>query len=449
MKKIRIGCGSGGCAFERLEPAIELVEKGKIDYLIFECLSERTIAEAQRQKQKNPEKGYNPMLEERMRIFLPLMKKYPFKIISNMGGANTMKAIEQIRSIAEELHITGLKLAFVTGDDITGRIHHYDHCPLMERPGCIGSIPNILSANVYLGADSIKAALDAGADIVITGRVADPSLFVAPILHEFNWDSDEYEKIGQAILTGHLMECGAQLTGGYYADPGYKEVPDLHILGLPIAEINEEGQVFFTKTPDSGGMVCVDICKEQMLYEIGNPAAYITPDGVADFSQVVFTQIGENEVSAWGAVSHGITDTYKANLAYEDGFIGIGEISFGGGTALERSKLAADIIQKRWEIIGIQPEEYQFSHIGFNSLYKTKISSQIQSGVIPEIRLRVAVRTRTAQDAHKLIRELQCLYINGPAGSSGIFSRTESVLSIDSFLIPRKDLNPTFSCEVL
>lgn len=449
MKKIRIGCGSGGCAFERLEPAIELVEKGNIDYLIFECLSERTIAEAQRQKNSNPEKGYNPMLEERMKIFLPLMKQYRFKIVSNMGGANPQCAVYKIKQIAGELGIKGLKIAMVTGDDITSQIHEYDNYPLIESRTTIGLTQNIISANVYLGADSISQALDDGADIVITGRVADPSLFVGPIIHEFHWKADDYPKIGQAILTGHLMECCAQLTGGYYADPGYKEVPDLDRLGHPIAEINEMGEVFFTKPENSGGLVNVDICKEQLLYEIGNPAAYITPDGIADFTKVFFKQVSDHTVSAQGALSHDITDTYKVNLAYEDGYIGIGEVSFGGQNSLERAKLAADIIKKRWEIIRIKPLRHQFDYIGFNSLYKSNISTKIHSGTIPEIRLRVSVHTKTELDAHKLIRELQCMYINGPAGSSGIASHIETVLSIDSFLIPRKYVRPNYICEVL
>lgn len=437
MKTIRIGCGSGGCTYERIEPAVEMVEKGNIDYLIFECLSERTIADAQRQKIANPEKGYNPMLQERMNIFLPLLKTYGFKIVSNMGGANPRCAVAEIKRIAEELDIKNIKIAMISGDDITANLNLYKDAALIESKRPIYAIDRIISANVYLGADAIRKALDEGADIVITGRVADPSLFVGPILHEFNWKPDEYEKIGQAILTGHLMECCAQLTGGYYADPGYKEVPDMHRLGHPIAEINENAEVFFTKAEGSGGLVNVDICKEQLLYEISDPSCYITPDGIADFSNVIFEQDGENKVLARGAVSHGLTDTYKVNLAYMDGYLGVGEVSFGGRNSLERAKLAADTIQKRWDIIGIKPLDAQFDYIGFNSLYKNKISSAILDGNPPEVRLRVAVHTNTEREAALLIREVQCMYINGPAGSSGITSRVEPTLAIENFLVPK------------
>jgi len=441
LKKIRIGCGSGGCSYERLEPAIELVEKGNIDYLIFECLAERTIAEAQRKKIDDPETGYNPMLEERMRIFLPLMKKHGFKIVSNMGAANTPAAIRKILSIAREEGITGLKIASVIGDDITKMLPMYADMPLWDSTQPLSTLEHITSANVYLGADAITEALDQGADIVITGRIADPSLFVGPILHEFHWDYSERDKIGQALLVGHMMECCAQLTGGYYADPGYKDVPDLHRLGHPIAQIDEEANVLFTKPEGSGGMVCVDICKEQLLYEIGDPTYYITPDAIADFGHVCFRQAGKDVVIASGATSHPATDTYKVNISYLDGFIGVGEISFGGTNARNRAVLAADTIQKRWQIIGITPQEYRIDYIGHNSLYGDTISEHIHQGSFSEIRLRIAVRTKTRSDASRLIREVQCMYINGPAGSAGIECTVKPVLAVENILVPKTDVN--------
>ena len=440
MKKLRIGCGAGGCSYERLEPAIEMIKKGNIDYLVLECLAERTIAEAQRKKIDNPLLGYNPMLEERMRAFLPLMKRHNFKIVSNMGGANTECAVKKVIEIAEACNISNLKIAYVTGDDITGRIRDYNSYELLESGKKIESVEKIVSANVYLSAEGIKEALDAGADIVITGRVADPSLFVGPILHEFNWSEVDYDKIGQAMLTGHMLECCAQLTGGYYADPGFKDVPVPHRLGHPIAEIDEDANLFFTKAEGSGGIVCVDVCKEQMLYEIGDPSCYITPDGIADFSHVIFKQDGKDKVIAKGATSRKATDTFKVNVAYLDGFFGTGEISYGGTNSLKRAQLAADIIKKRWEIIGVEPEEARFDYIGYNSLYGDAISSEIKQGNFTEIRLRVAVRTKTEENAKRLIRELQCMYINGPAGGSGITSNVQSVLCVENILVPKIDV---------
>lgn len=242
------------------------------------------------------------------------------------------------------------------------------------------------------------------------------------------------------MLTGHLMECCAQLTGGYYADPGYKDIPDMHRLGHPIAEIDEKANLFFTKPEGSGGAVTVDICKEQLLYEIGNPSQYITPDGIADFSHVKFVQDGPNKVIASGATSHPATDTYKVNIGYMDGYIGLGEISYGGPNSLNRAKLAADIIQKRWEIIGITPVEKRIDYIGYNSLYKDSISNSIHEGNFSEIRLRIAVRTKERSDAVRLIRELQCMYINGPAGGAGIASDIQSVLSVENILVPKSEI---------
>lgn len=357
-----------------------------------------------------------------------------------MGGANTPAAVKKILEIADNLHITGLKIAYVTGDDITDHIHNYDNFSLWDSNQSLNSLEHIISANAYLGADTICQALDMGADIVITGRIADPSLFVGPIMHEFHWNSTDYDRIGQAMLTGHLMECCAQLTGGYYADPGYKDIPDMHRLGHPIAEIDEKANLFFTKPEGSGGAVTVDICKEQLLYEIGNPSQYITPDGIADFSHVKFVQDGPNKVIASGATSHPATDTYKVNIGYMDGYIGLGEISYGGTNSLNRAKLAADIIQKRWEIIGITPVEKRIDYIGYNSLYKDSISNSIHEGNFSEIRLRIAVRTKERSDAVRLIRELQCMYINGPAGGAGIASDIQSVLSVENILVPKSEI---------
>lgn len=439
MKTIRIGTGSGGCSYERMEPAVELAEKGDIDYLVFECLSERTMSDAQREKLADPTRGYNSMLQERMERFLPLMAERGFKIVSNMGGANTPAAVEEIARIARELGVH-VKIAMVSGDDILDRAERYRDTPLFRGEGALGDLPNLLSANVYLGADSIREALDEGADIVITGRVADVSLFMGPILHEFNWTSSDRDKIGQGLLLGHLMECCGQLTGGYYADPGYKDVPGLHRLGHPIAEIAEDGSLAFTKVEGSGGLVCVDICKEQMLYEIGDPAHYLTPDGIADFSQVTFEQAGPNRVVARGATSSAATSTYKANIGYLDSYIGVGEVSFGGATCLERARLCADIVQKRWEILGIAPDELRISYIGYDSLFKDHISSQIRSGAFSEIRLRIAVRAASAKAAELLIREMKCLYINGPAGSSGIRTRVEPSVSMAAILVERSEI---------
>lgn len=450
MKRVRIGCGSGGCSYERLEPTAELLEKGNIDYLVFECLAERTIADAQQEKIKDPNRGYNPQLEIRMRKFLKLAREHGTKIISNMGAANTPKAVEKICEIARKLGLSGLKIGMVQGDDILDRLPRYDDAPLWDRKAPLKSLKgSVVSANAYLSGDPICEALDNGADMVITGRVADPALFVGPLKHEFRWTAGEPHKMGQAILLGHLLECAGQLTGGFYADPGRKDVPDLHRLGFPIAEIDETGDFFVTKVEGSGGTVCESVCREQLLYEIGDPGHYITPDGIADFSKVTFKTFGKDKVLVQNASSKGEPADYKVNIGYQDCFIGDASLSFGGSNALARAQLCADIVEKRLKIVGVEPEEFRVDFIGYNSLYKTSISKMITPRVSSEIRLRICARTKTQAEASAVVREVQCMYTNGPAGSSGIDYEIRRVLSVENILVPRADVPWTVSyCEV-
>ena len=446
-KKIRIGTGSGGCSVERLEPACDLIYRGNIDYLIFECLSERTMAEAQKQKLEDPALGYNSMLEIRMRKMLKPAFERHIKIVSNMGAANPEAAVARIRDIAGELGLHGLKIARVFGDDITDRLDRYGEMPLYDTPGKLKDLPDIISGNVYLGADGIRRALDEGADVVITGRVADPSLFVGPVCHELGFTADEPEKMGQAILLGHLMECNAQITGGYFADPGYKDLENIDQLGFPIAEMDETGAFTITKLDGTGGAINKDVCKEQLLYEIGDPSAYITPDGIADFSKVRITEVEKDKILLEGARAKKAPDTYKVNIGYYDSYMGIAEISFGGLNSLKRARLVADAVQKRWETIGVKPLERHISYIGYNSLYGDKIAELMSDGVCPEVRLRIAVRTDNRNDAVLLNHEVQCLYINGAAGNAGIEARVSRVLAVNNILIPKNDVEACVRME--
>ncbi len=281
MKKIRIGSGAG-YAGDRIEPAVELMEKGNLDYIIFECLAERTIAIGQKDKLADPSKGYNQLLEARMNKILKLAKENHIKVITNMGSANPLAAMDKTIEIAKSLGVTGLKIAAVTGDDIFPQIDQYYDNSVLELDCKLGDIrDSLLSTNVYLGCDGILEALKNGADIIITGRVSDPALSIAPLVYEFGWNiNDNPDQMGQAVLVGHLLECAGQVTGGYYADPGFKDVPDLDRLGFPLIEIDETGHFTVSKVEGSGGLVCEDTCKEQMIYEIHNPEAYLTPDAM-------------------------------------------------------------------------------------------------------------------------------------------------------------------------
>lgn len=448
MKKIRIGSGAG-YAGDRIEPAVELMEHGNLDYIIFECLAERTIAIGQQDKLKNPEKGYNHLLEMRMRKILKLAKEKNIKVITNMGSANPLSAARVTRKISEELGIKGLKIAAVTGDDIFEKLDIYKDNEILEFDSQIEDMKDkLISSNVYLGCEGILEALQNKADIIITGRVSDPALSIGPLVHEFGWNVDENPvQMGQAVLVGHLLECGGQVTGGYYADPGYKDVPDLHILGFPIIEIDETGDFTVSKVEGSGGMVTEDTCKEQMIYEIHDPARYMTPDAIADFSNVKFIQEGKDCVKAVGAIAKGKPETLKVSIGYKDCFIGEGEISYGGTNSIARAELAAEIVQKRLELIGAEIEESRIDFIGFNSLYRNKISEQMKPDSFPEIRLRVSGRTKKREDAQLIGNEVEALYTNGPAGGAGAEKKVSEVVSICSIFVPRDSVDVKVSYE--
>ena len=295
---IRIGCGAGFSA-DRLGPACDLVARGRLDVIIFECVGERTLAFGHRDRLANSAKGYNAQLEARMRRILPLCREHGTKLVTNMGAANPKAAAEATLRIARELGITGLKVAYVTGDEVTGLLG--DDTPLWEG-GTVGDVGlTLVGANAYIGSDALLPALEAGADVVIAGRVSDPALVVAPLRHRYGWAADDWARLGAGTVAGHLLECGMQITGGYFADPGRKDVPRLAQCGFPIAEIDENGGAVITKLAEAGGCVTDRTVKEQLLYEVHDPARYMTPDVVADFSRVRVEEIAPDRVRLSGA----------------------------------------------------------------------------------------------------------------------------------------------------
>lgn len=448
MKKIRIGAGAG-YAGDRIEPAVELMQKGDLDYIIFECLAERTIAMGQQAKQQDSTKGYNHLLEPRMRKVLPYVKKNNIKIITNMGSANPEQATIETLKIAKKLGISDLKIATVTGDDIYSNIEKYSDKDILELGTNLSDLEDkILSANVYIGAEGIVEALENDADVIITGRVADPALTMGPLFYEFGWTLEENpNQIGQGILAGHLLECGGQVTGGFYADPGVKDVVGLDKLGFPIAEISEDGNVIITKVEGSGGEVTPDTCKEQMLYEIHDPSLYLTPDATADFSKVTFEQVDKDRVEAKNATSHGRPETLKVSIGYDDGFIGEGEISYGGSNCIARAQLAEDIVIKRLDIVGAELDEIRTDLIGYNSLYKDEISEKLTDDKFSEIRLRIAGRSTKREDVVHIGNEVEALYTNGPAGGGGASKSVSSVVSVCSIFVEREDINVKVSYD--
>ena len=441
MKTIRIGSGAG-YAGDRLEPALELIEKGNLDYISFECLAERTIAIGQQAKLKDPTKGYNGLLEHRMEKALPLCWEKKVKLITNMGSANPEAAAAKCVEIARKHGLTGMKIACVTGDDLLPSIDKYMDATVWETGEALSKLPGeIVSANVYLGVEGILKALADGADVVITGRVSDPAIFMAPIIHEFGWAMDDWDKLGKGTMIGHLLECGGQVTGGYYAEPGKKDVPGVGHLGFPIVEVAEDGSFIITKVEGAGGLVTPHTCSEQIIYEIHDPENYITPDVVADFKQVKFTQIDKDVVKVEGGTGRPRTNTLKVSIGYRDCYIGDGEISYGGPGCLERAKLALEIVKERLELVAPGKfDEMKYDLIGCNSLYWNPDYKYDEPS---EVRVRVAGRAKTKAIADLVANEVEALYTNGPAGGCGAVKRTRDIVSVASILVPREEIVPS------
>jgi len=438
MKTIRIGSGAGYSG-DRIEPAIELAEKGEIDYLVFECLAERTIALAQQARLKDPNSGYDPLLQARMQAVLAICHAKGIKIITNMGAANPVAAAEKTIEIARGLGLKGLRVAAVTGDDVLDSVRG-TNLTIEETGGTVPDLGNrIISANAYIGAAPIAAALAAGADVVITGRAADPALFMAPLIHSFGWSFEDWDMLGRGVVAGHLLECAGQVTGGYFADPGYKDVEGLARLGFPIAEVAEDGSLVITKVAGSGGQVTTDTCKEQLLYEIHDPARYYQPDVIADFSAVSVEQIGPDRVRVTGAQGWPKTGTLKVSIGYIDSYIGEGQISYAGAGAVARGRLALEIVRERLVLTGVQSSEARFDLIGINALH----GGDLSDGHAPyEVRVRVTARTDTMAEAVRIGNEVETLYTNGPAGGGGAWKSAREIIAVASVLLPEAAVQP-------
>jgi len=439
MRTIRIGSGAGYSG-DRIEPALELAEKGEIQYLVFECLGERTVALAQQARLKNPDIGYDPLLEERMRAVLPTCAAKGIKIVTNMGGANPIAAARKTAEIAKSMGLPALKIAAVLGDDVLDACKQRD-LPVMEFDGTISQLGNrLISANAYLGAGPMAEALASGADIVLTGRASDPALFLAPLIHAFGWRMDDWNLLGKGIVAGHMLECAGQVTGGYFADPTFKDVEGLARLGFPIGEVGEDGSIVITKVEGSGGAVTAQTCKEQLLYEVHNPVRYLQPDVTADFSQVMIEEIGKDRVRITGGAGSERPATLKVSVGYVDSFIGEGQISYAGPGALARGRLALDIVRERLKLTGVATSELRFDLIGVDSLHGSQVASRANEPY--EVRVRVSGRTEDMREAVRIGNEVETLYTNGPAGGGGAFKSARDVVAVASVLLPR-ELVPT------
>ena len=437
-RPLRIGAGAGfsGDRSDAAGPVVDtLVRNGGPAALIFETLAERTLALAQLERRAHPERGFEPLLDDMLRPILGRSLEHGIRIVSNFGAANPPGAAQRILEIARELGVRKPRVAVVHGDDLSGPAHRaLLRAELGERIDRL----SLVSANAYLGAEPIAAALAAGADIVVCGRVADPSLALGPIIAHYGWSSADWDRLGRGTMAGHLLECGAQVTGGYFADPGVKDVPDLHAVGFPIAEIEASGRCVIGKAESTGGLVSEPTVKEQLLYEVHDPAAYLTPDVVADISEAEVRQVARDRVALDGVRGHPRPERLKVTVCHDAGWLAEGEISYAGSGAEARARLAADVLRRRLDGLDVRVDL-----IGSVSVFADdagRLLGQTPPRAIRDIRLRIAARSDDKREAERLTREVTALYTCGPAGGGGVRTGLRPRLDTLSCYVPRESV---------
>lgn len=440
-----IGCAAGfsGDRIDAAGPVVqELIRQRQPAVLIFETLAERTLALAQLARRSDPEAGFEPLMPEFLRPVLADCLQHGIRIVSNFGAANPQAAARTIHRLAQALGTRTPRIAVVHGDDLSGPAHR----PLLAQ-ALAERMPaqELVSANAYIGAQPIAAALQAGADIVVCGRVSDPSLVVGPAMAHYGWAWDDWDRLGRATMVGHLLECGTQVTGGYFADPGYKDVSGLDQLGYPIAEIDADGHCTLFKPQGTGGCITPATVKEQLLYEIHDPAQYLTPDVVADITQAQVHAVGPDRVRLEGVRGHPRTDTLKVNVCYATGWFAEAEISYAGPRAAERARLAGQTIQQRLGHLA----PLRTDLIGVTSVWGNDASSWLDGADLRhaphDVRLRMAWQHANHATAQRLPREVNALYCCGPAGGGGVRTHMRQRLGLTSCLIPHTHIPTGFT----
>jgi hypothetical protein len=437
MQTLAVGCGAGfsGDRTDAAPPVVRtLVQRGGPAALIFENLAERTLALQQLARRRDPLLGYEPLLQQELQPILSDCLAHGITIVGNFGAANPRGAADAIRQLAAGLGLAAPRIAVVEGDDLSdgpGREL------VQERLGAGFDARRFVCANVYQGAMEIAEAIRAGAQVVVTGRVADPSLVLGPAVAHFGWSATDWDRLAGGTMAGHLLECGAQVTGGYFADPGRKDVPGSDNIGFPFAEIAADGTCIVSKAAGTGGLVDCRTVKEQLLYEVHDPAAYLTPDVVADITQATVAQVGPDRVRLSGVRGHPRTPTLKALAFFDGGWLGEAEISYAGPNAEARARLAMDMMKKR---LG-DDMPLRCDLIGVTSLFADDAGEALARqprGHATDVRLRVASRHEDGARIDRLLREVTALWTGGPAGGGGVRTAKRQRLSSSACLVPRQ-----------
>jgi len=446
-QKIRIAAGQGFWG-DLPEAPVRQVEGGPIDYLMLDYLAEVTMSIMQKQKARDPSAGYARDFVPLMKRILPACVERDIKVTANAGGVNVEGCAAAVRDVARELDLAGkLKIGIVTGDDILDQIDGFLSRGIelrnMDTDKPLATVRDrIQSANVYLGAAPIVEALDGGARVVITGRATDTGLTLAPMIHEFGWAGDDWDKLAAGTIAGHIIECGAQCSGGN-CQYEWRSVPNLADVGFPIAEATPDGTFVITKHERTGGWVIIPSIKEQLVYEMGDPREYITPDCVADFTTVRLEYEGRDRVRVFGIEGRPATDSFKVSISYSAGYKAVGTLVYSWPDAYDKAQAADRILRARLDRLGLKFDQILTEFVGANATHGP-LEGQPSSD-LPEVQLRVGVRGDDRTAIERFTKEIAPLILTGPPGVTGFAGgrpKVEEIVAYWPALIPKNEITP-------
>lgn len=446
-EKIKIASGQGFWG-DLIDAPYHQVTKGDIDYLVMDYLAEVTMSILQKQKNKNPELGYAKDIPELMKKILPIIKDKNIKVITNGGGVNPVACANAVLQAAKNLGIINLKIGVVLGDNIKDNLDELilegAELKNMESNEPIELVKDkILSANVYFGAFPIVEALEKGADIIITGRTTDTGLTLAPMIYEFGWENTDYNLLSAGTVAGHILECGAQSSGGNFLGD-WQSIPNMAEIGFPVAEAYPNGDVIITKHPNTGGRISFETVAEQLLYEIGDPKSYITPDCIADFTSIKLQDMGNDKVKVYDVKGFPETQFYKVSCSYADGFSAVSSLTYSWPQALSKAKAADEILRKRLANLNLQFDEIKTEFVGYNSTHGP-LAKELDEDEINEIVLRIGVRSHDYSSVERFGKEIAPLILTGPpsvTGFAGGRPKPSEVVAYWPALIDKKFVKP-------